>query len=68
VTTPKKDTPGSGTSTDTSGKAATDQKSGRKDSGQKGAAEDKVRKQQIKAGLEKAAKHAEETGSPPRWS
>jgi hypothetical protein len=50
VTTAKKDTPGSGTSTDTSGKAATDQKSDRKDSGQKGAAEDKVRKQQIKEG------------------
>jgi hypothetical protein len=63
VTSAKKETPGSGTSTDTSGKAATDQKSDRKDSGQKGAAEDKVRKQQIKEGLEKAAKHASETGT-----
>lgn len=62
--THKKDTPGSGTDTDTSGKAATDQKSDRKDSGQKGHAEDKVRKQQIQAGLEKAAKHAAETGAP----
>jgi hypothetical protein len=63
VTNAKKDTPGSGTSTDTSGKASTDRKSDRKDSGQKGAAEDKVRKQQIEEGLEKAAKHAEETGA-----
>lgn len=60
TTRSKKDTPGSGTSTDTSGKAATDQKSDRKDSGQKGAAEDKQRREQIDASLEKAAKHAEE--------
>lgn len=64
MTSAKKDTPGSGTKTDTSGNAATDQKSDRKDSGQKGAAEDKVRKDQIQAGLEKAAKHAAETGTP----
>lgn len=65
MTSAKKDTPGSGTKTDTSGKAATDQKSAhKKDSGQKGAAEDKARKQQIQEGLEKAAKHAAETGAP----
>lgn len=64
TTAKKKDTPGSGTSTDTSGKAATDQTSSRKDSGQKGAAEDKVRRDQAKAGLEKAAKNALETGAP----